>query len=270
MEKHCLKCGRDFSEDKKFCDTCGEKLEAMNDETGFGNIEKKTKRRIPSWFIYIYLLLLFVLILFPTKVLSYQVEVPYIDTEQYNVNVPYEDVEEYVVQVPYETKEQYVETVPIQNQEAIRYISDWVKCSSSGLFSTGESTIKITNIDSEGGTFTVNIGYINNSGNFIASTQSQYVSPFVPVTFTYSPTPSSFQQCSSNVIAPIKTTVEYKDVIKDKTVTKYRDETRYKKVTKTRTETREREVRKIRNETRQKEVNWLFGFDAIMKFRNLG
>lgn len=59
------------------------------------------------------------------------------------------------------------------------------------------------------------------------------------------------------VVTKYRTVTKYKDVIKERTVTKYREETRYRTVTKTKTE------------TRQKEVNWLFGFDAIIKFRKL-
>lgn len=59
-------------------------------------------------------------------------------------------------------------------------------------------------------------------------------------------------------ITQYRNVTKYKEVIKERTVTKYREETQYKTITKTRTE------------TKQKEVNWLFGFDAIIKFRNLG
>ena len=149
------------------------------------------------------LLVVTAIILLPTKVFSYQVEVPYIDKEQYTIEVPYEDVEEYIVQVPYEAKEQYVESAPYTEQEPYQD----TECAFLGLFCQG--------------------------------------------------------------VTKYRTVTKYKDVIKERTVTQYRDETRYKKVTKTRTETREREVRKTRMETRQKEVNWLFGFDAIIKFRNL-
>ena len=61
--------------------------------------------------------------------------------------------------------------------------------------------------------------------------------------------------------------IVYEDVLKEKSVTKYRDETKYKTVTKTRIETREREVRKVGVMDVQKEVNWVFGFDAIIKFK---
>lgn len=165
------------------------------------------KPKITHWLIplvvFVSLLIITGIILLPTKVLSYQVEVPYIDKEQYTIEVPYEDVEEYTVQVPYETKEQYIESAPYTEQEPYQDM----ECAFLGLF------------------------------------------------------------CKS--VTKYRTVTKYKDIIKEKTVTKYRDETKYRKVTKTRTETREREVRKTRMETRQKEVNWLFGFDAIIRFRNL-
>lgn len=169
--------------------------------------QHKHKSKIPHWLVPIIvfasLLIITSFIVFPTKVMSYQVEVPFIDKEQYTVEVPYEDVEEYTVQVPYETKEQYIESAPYTEQEPYQD----TECAFLGLF------------------------------------------------------------CQS--VTKYRTVTKYKDVIKEKTVTKYRDETRYRKVTKTRTETREREVRKTRMETRQKEVNWLFDFDAIIRFRNL-
>ena len=159
---------------------------------------KKSRRLEPwhyPWIVIGILLIISAIILLPTKVVSYQVEVPYIDTEQYTVEVPYEDVEEYTVQVPYETEETYIETIPYEEEEA-------------------------------------------------------------------------YQKCFIVCWTAYRTVTKYKDVVKTRTVTEYRDETRYRKVTKTRTETKEKEVRKTRMETRQKEVNWLFGFDAIIKFRD--
>lgn len=230
---------------------------------------KKILLSIP--FIIVILSVSSVSILLPTKIESYQVEVPYIDKETYSVNVPYEDIKEKIVSVPYETTEQYVESVPVNQETQVQYTIESVKCTASGLFSTGESTWKVTNLDSgNGGTFTIRVGYIDNSGQFVGSTQSKNIQPSSSTTFTYSPTPSSFQGCSRQVIdIPTKTTTEYKDVIKTKTVTKYRDETQYEKVTKIRTEMREREVQKTRVEERHKEVNWLFGFDSPIKFREL-
>lgn len=199
-------------------------------------------------------------------------------------------MEEYVVQVPYETKEQYVESVPVVVQKEyfdkvdtnvpLKYTTEWIKCTATWFGGSGESSIKFTNVDSEGGLFVINIGYVSSTGQFTGNIVSNYIPPVSSAIFTYTPTPSSFGGCNYQIVSiptkviseyvkKYKDVTEYKDVIKEKTVTKYRDETRYRKVTKTRTETREKEVRKTRYETRQKEVNWLFGFDAIIKFRKL-
>ena len=297
--KYCNKCGSKTRGTEKFCRKCGVKIEIRTIEHEKKEHKRETKHkevvehRKPHrlepwhypWIVIGILLIISAIILLPTKVVSYQVEVPYINTEQYTVEVPYEDVEEYIVQVPYETEETYIESVPVQEQEEyldkvcsnqnIKYTMEWVKCTLSG-----ESSIKFTNIDSEGGTFVINIGYITNSGQFVGNPASKYISPASSATFTYSPTPSSFYSCDyKSQSIPTKQVCDYekkyrivtnyKDVIKTRTVTKYRDETRYRKVTKTRDETREKEVRKTRTETKQKEVNWIFGFDAIIKFKSL-
>ena len=233
--------------------------------------KKKHITKIPPllipWVVFGILMTLTAAVALPTRIVSYEVSVPYIEKENYAVDVPYETVEPYTVQVPYETKEQYVESIPIKEQ--VKYSAAWDTCSTSNWFFSGKSSIKITNLDAETFTFSVKVGYIDDNGQFISILQSQPILPTSSAVFTYSPTPSSFQSCNWQWnTEPEKTT--YKDVIKDRTVAKYREETQYKPVTKTRQETREREVRKERNETRQKEVNWLFGFDAPIKFRNLG
>ncbi len=262
--KTCPKCKKEFEDKNRFCDGCGTKLKEKILETAH-KIEKISPLIIP-WIVFGVLIILTSTLLLPTKVVSYQIEVPSIETEQYSVDVPYETVEPYTVQVPYEVKEQYVESIP--TQEEIKYTYSWDECSTSSWLTTGKSSVKITNLDSETFTFSVKIGYNDNSGQFISTTMSKTILPASYAVFTYSPTPSSFKNCGWQwVTTPTKTT--YKDVIKERTVTKYREETQYKTVTKTRTETREREVRKTKMETKQKEVSWLFGFDAIIKFKNL-
>ena len=281
-KNYCSKCDKEFSEKIKFCTNCGSKIQNQK----HNNKEDKKEEHVPTknhyetskkisphlvpWVIFSIFIIILGILLLPTRVLSYTLEVPYIDKEKYTVEVPYEDIEEYVEKVPYETKEQYVESVPVQKQENVNYKPEWIKCSSTGIFFTGESTLKITNLDPEPFTFNLKIGYIDNSGNFVGNPQSKTIGGSSSDTFTYSPTPNSFKSCSFQfVIPPIRGSTEYKDVIKEKTVTKYRDETKYRKTTKMRTETREKEIRKTRTETKRKEVNWLFGFNAIIKFRNL-
>src|SRR3989344_4665871 len=130
--KHCHKCDKEFSEDKIYCDSCGKKLKIKEEKKHYHSEKAKIPTWAIPWIVFGVLLVIAGVLLLPTKVMSYAVEVPYIDTEKYTVEVPYEDVEEYIVQVPYETKEQYVESVPVQNQEKLRYTEEWVKCSSSG------------------------------------------------------------------------------------------------------------------------------------------
>ena len=209
-------------------------------------------------------------VLLPSKVVTYSVEVPYIDTEKYTVQVPYEDIEEYVDRVPYQVKEPYVVSIPVEEVEEIRYLAELTECYLPVQSAPGRSTAKIQNVDTERARFTVRIGYYDNSGEFIYETQKKTISPLSSQTFTYAPILSPFPNCGFQLRdVPTKTVVESREVIKEREVTTYRDETRYRKVTKYRNETREREVRKTRVETRQKEVNWIFDFDAIIRFREL-
>lgn len=269
----------------------------------------KLSSRWTPWIIFIILLIIAGGILLPTEMVAYQVEVSYIDTEQYTIQVPYEAVEKYTVIVPYEREEQYIESIPVTEQEEyldqqcyneeyydqqcynayIRYDAEWEDCRVSSWSSNGVSIIRLINIDSEGGSFGVKVGYVSDSGQFIYDTKTRYIGPGGSALFTYSPTPESFANCKYTLfshpqkevcqsitrtrekcdpIVKTRSTTVYKDVIKTKTVTDSREETRYRTVTKKRTETREREVRKTRIETKQKEVNWLFGFDALIKFQS--
>lgn len=260
LKGRCTKCGAKLLGGEGFCGECGHE----RTEAGVNALSKISPAALP-WVILICVLIVAGIILIPTKTIAYQIDIPYIDKEQYTVEVPYEDVEEYAVQVPYETKEEYVESIPVQEQENIKYKKEWAKCAGSvPLFYDGEATLRIMNLDDEGGEFTVRVGYLDESGQFVGTRITKFIPPhFSSVDFTYSPTPMSSFQCSGAVEqVPIKTRTERKDVIKQRTTTKYRDETRYRKVQKTRTETREREVRKTKAETRYKQVNWLFGFEA--------
>jgi len=288
--KCCPKCGKEYPEGTKFCHDCGKKLKIKKEgkpkKEKKEHSEHKVSPHLIPWIVFGVMVLITAGILLPTKIVPYESQ--YIDTEQYTADVPYEDVEEYTVQVPYEVGEQYVESIPVQEQEEyldevctqkpLSYIKEWVTCSSSGFFSDGESTVKFTNTDSKSGVFSIKIGYNTNEGNFVGSTVSKTIYAGSSATFTYTPTSSSFDSCNYQIVSiPTKevcelqkqyrTVTNYKDVIKTRTVTKYKDETKYRTVTKTRQEDREKEVRKT--QTKYKEVNWLFGFDAIIKFRNL-
>lgn len=202
----CHSCHHENPVHAKFCEKCGKDLNYIKQvaKENAHSVDKLTKdsTKNTSHLISI-LFVLSLIILFPTKVVSSQVDVPYTETEKYDVQVPYEDIESYTVQTPYETTETYIESIPVQQQEPYTTID----CLALGLF------------------------------------------------------------CKE--VTKYRNVTVYKDVTKARAVTKYRDETQYRKVQKVRTETREREVAKMRTETRQKEVNWLFGFDAIIKFRKL-
>ncbi|VVB84619.1 Uncharacterised protein [uncultured archaeon] len=255
--KHCTKCDKSFPDETNFCPNCGRKLETKPGERG---------KTVP-WII-LAILLLAGAILLPTRVVNYQVEIPYNGTEQYTVLVPYVDAQKSVVEIPYETTEQYVDRIPTGMKEPIKYAAAQVKCTSSNSSSTGESTVTFTNVDSESGEFTIQVGYIDASGNIVVNTYLQTLLPSIPVNFTYTPTPELFQSCYYGVTnIPLKPV--YTEVVKERNVTKFREEITYQNVTKFRNETRVREITQTRIETRQKEVNWLFGFDAIVKFRNL-
>jgi hypothetical protein len=244
------------------------------------------KRRIPSflsdsWTIFIIALAASLLVLLPIKTHVYQEQVPYVATENYSVVVPYEGIEEYTERVPYQTEEQRVESVPVEERQqhlerecddvSVRYTAVGESCTSE------QSSYRVTNIDTVGGTFSFSVGYKNAAGQFIGETSSKEISPGASAIFSYGPAPPDAVQCSAKAesvpkkevcgydvsYAPVTT---YKDVIKTEQVTKYRDETRYRKVMLNRTEIREKEVLRFRNETRCQEINWLFGFTAIVRW----
>lgn len=292
--KHCHKCKKDFSEEDSFCGECGGKLTVKEHKKTKKEVEKHhTPKNEKStykfsfniWTIISILIVIAAAILLPTKVVSY--EVPFIDTEKYTVEVPYEDVEEYTEREAYETQETYVESVPVQelqdyidtecNDEYLTYNIENEVCKNAGIFSNGESTYSLYNSDSQSGTWSIKVGYYK-GGVFFGNTLTKTVNPGRTETLTYIFSENSAESCGYQTISrpqkqvcnPVtkqKIVTEYKEVVKTRTITNYRDVPKFRTVTKTRTETREKEVRKTRTE--KKEVNWIFGFDAIIKFRKL-
>lgn len=224
------------------------------------------------WLVFGFMVIVSAAVLLPSRVVPYSVEVPYIDTEKYTVQVPYEAIEEDTVRIPYQIKEPYVVSIPVEEEENIRYLAEITECYSPGQYTPGKSTATVQNVDTERARFTVRIGYYDDpSGKFIYETQKKTIDSLTSQTFIYAPITVPFLRCGFQINdPPIKTVVEYRQVIQEREITTFREETRYRKVTKYRNETREREVRKTRTETRQKEVNWLFDFDAIIRFRELG
>src|SRR3989344_7926012 len=116
----CPNCNKKIKGISKFCGHCGKEIKNFikkEEEKAKSTIKKEVSPHLVPWAIFALFLLILGVLFLPTKVISYQTEVPYITTEQYTVEVPYEDVEGYVEKVPYETKEQYVESIPIQEQQ---------------------------------------------------------------------------------------------------------------------------------------------------------
>lgn len=267
--KNCNNCGHQIENSQKFCRKCGSHLitnfkKAITDE-----ILTKTRywyHEIPHWLIpWIILSGLFILaiiIFLPTKIIPEEIEVQYKTTEEYSVEEPFIDIEEYEEEI----SEPISANIPVTRNEQIRYLKEWEKCASTFLI-VGESTIKITNIDSEGGTFVVRIGYLDKSGQFVWDRQSKYIPQSSSATFTYSPTPTYSEMESCQYVieeTPSKVITEYKSIIESQT----KIVTRERPVKKTQIVTKERDVMKTRKEIHYKEVNWLFGFDAVIKFRS--
>src|SRR3989338_5695799 len=132
IENQCPKCKSEIFQHATFCGECGYKITRAHKSLQI-RVPHKIWSEFPRFKIIIMFFIIAMIILLPTKVVSHQVEVPYIDKEQYSVEVPYEDIEEYIVQVPYETEEQYTESVPYTEQEAYQD----TECAFLGLFCEG-------------------------------------------------------------------------------------------------------------------------------------
>ena len=154
------------------------------------------------------------------------------------------------VQVPYEAQEGYMkteyytETVPYTDRECENKFLIYKKVTGncedrkSGLFGLGDQPAKysctITNLDNEGGTFSMKIGF-NVGSQKLENTQSKYVYPQSSETFNYQ-VDASIDSCYCAEQVPTKQVC--RDVIKYKDVQKERQVTAYKPVTKYRTEQR--------------------------------
>jgi len=253
-------------------------------------MKKKTKVKIEArytpWIVLAILFVVAAVLLLPTKIVQYNVEIPYITLEEYTIQEPYEDIEEYVERVSYETTEEYVENVPVEAREVVctqktaQYEIN-ISAVIGIIFKNLIVDCNIANYENEALTFryTIIAGstplteqnalYRFSSSTVIgARTESKVQATFQnvgfdPISYNCLVTPPSFSDCKE------ETVTKYKPVVKTRPVTKYRDETKYRKITSIRSVTREREVQKIRVEQRSKEINWLFDFNAIIKFRSM-
>ena len=55
-------------------------------------------------------------LLLPTKIVSYQVDIPYVDIENMTIDIPYEDIEEYVKLISFEEMEEYIQRIPVEQK----------------------------------------------------------------------------------------------------------------------------------------------------------
>ena len=140
--------------------------------------------------------------------------------------VPYQDTEAY--------QEQECQNIPYTDRECeskpLTYSKTNYQCSRGGLigdWSVAECTVN--NLDSEGGTFTVNIGVVVN-GNNVGEQQSQFIYPQSSQHFKYS-AKADMSTCYCNEVS-VPTKQVCRDVIKTRqecnTATKYRPVTKYR------------------------------------------
>lgn len=154
-----------------------------------------------------------------------------------DIQVPYEEQEAYM------KTEYYVDTVPYTDRECenknLVYKMDRGTCSNrqSGILGLGDQPAKysctITNLDSEAGTFSVEIGF-NIGTQQLKTLQNEYIYPQSSKTFSYS-SDTKIDSCFC-VEKSIPTKQVCRDVIKYQDVQKERQVTAYRSVTKYRTE----------------------------------
>lgn len=151
--------------------------------------------------------------------------------------VPYEEQEEYM------KMEYYTESVPYTDQECENknfvYKKSFGECKDrqSGLFGLGDQPAKfsctLTNLDNEGGTFSVKIGF-DIGDQEITETQSRYIYPQSSATFSYERDLSINscicleQEIPSKQIC--RDVIRYNEVQRERQVTAYRPVTKYRQV----------------------------------------
>ena len=152
-----------------------------------------------------------------------------------NVQIPYESQEEYL------KTEYYTETVPYTDTECesklLVYKVQKGSCVNreDNFFADDEPakySCTITNLDNEGGQFSMRIGF-NVNGQQLEETQSRYIYPQSSETFRIE-RDASIQNCYCAENVPTKQVC--RDVIKYQEIQRERQVTAYKPVTKYRTE----------------------------------
>lgn len=170
------------------------------------------------------------------------VTVPYQRLENYTEYIIIQET--YEVQVPYEDIEYYTEKEPFADiryiQKDLIYKIDLIECRDNyhGWFTNYPAavTYRIMNLDSEGGTFNLWIGFVLGDVNKVGKEISKYIYPSLSEDFTYE-LDVDITRCSYSLnTIPTKTIREpftnYRDIKKSRPVIKWRTETRTKDVIK--------------------------------------
>ena len=240
------------------------------------------------------------------KVEEYQDSVPVTETREYQDVESFSDVEPYQVlvnktvqepytyqeeyQEPYETTETYYEKEPYAEEECenvpLIHKKEWVTCDGGGWFSDAIAELKVTNLDDEGSTFAVWVGFNLPDGNKIGSSSAKYIQPDSSVIFSYS-ADVDITDCTYNMHVVgskevCETVTKYRDVPKTRTVTKYKTsyknvtgyrnvtveefETRYRNVTKEKTLNRTEDVVVYKNVTKIRFKNRVFGYEQPFRW----
>ena len=172
-----------------------------------------------------YLLIMAFLIVIPTKTISENVKVPYLDNETYYVQEPYDVEEPYVIQEPYEVQEPY-QTEGLYTDTVTSYPR--INAPSGSHFETDAYDTTKDGCDCS--------GWMNDQN--------------------HNPRQVCIQKKCEKIekVTKYGTLTNYRPVTKYQSVTKYHTVTIYKEVPKV------RDVIKTRIEPRPAEVNWVIGF----------
>ena len=171
-----------------------------------------------------------IVIILPTKTVSYQVETIYQDTETYIDVEPYEIEESYTTKEAYVSEETYQDSIPISRDvpyEEEQYYYE---------------KVEEPDCDTHSNCFCQGYGFVGIEYKCITCACQK-----------------------TKTVTKYRTEVEYEKVSKTRPVTKYRDVVKTRTVTKYRDVNKTRTIAKVKTETRQKNVNWLLGFAAPWK-----
>lgn len=252
-KKICKNCKSVLDESEKFCRECG--LEYIPEPVDQKEATGKKPKHKALLAVGLVIGLIIVLLLPTTVTVPYQrletYQEQYTDTEAFQVQVPYDATEYYTEKEPY--TETYTEQEPFTDtrnvqKDLVYNVANTVCAQRVPLVSDAKVTYTVKNLDTDGGYFTLWVGFTLPDGNKIGQQVSNYIYPSQSADFTYTAN-AQVANCPYNVVSiPTKTTTEsftnyrgvqksrteYTDVQKSRTVTKYRTETQNRDVVKTR------------------------------------